>query len=241
MLCEAFAAGCGGAVADPRHGLKDGAAFFYGVVPETRALFDKVRAEGRDWYYADNAYFDRGRQGYFRVTKNAFQVSTVGLPDYKRMDAIGIKVLPWRVDGGHIVVCEQSEAFMNLCGYAGNWTTDVLDALSKVTAREIRLRKWNRDKAKMAATLRADLEGAWALVTHMSAAANEALLMGIPAFVTGACAAAPVATGTTFGQLAWIEDALMPGGRSEWSAALCAKQWTVDEITNGKCWGDLNE
>lgn len=240
LLCDAFAEGCGGAVADPRHGLQDGAAFFYGVVPETRALFERARAEGRDWYYADNAYFDRGRQGCFRITKNAFQCTRVLEPDYKRMDSIGIKVLPWREQGAHVVVCEQSAAFMELSGYKGNWTADVLEALSRVTAREIRLRKWNRDKAKMAATLKDDLKGAWALVTHMSAAANEALLMGIPVFITGAAAAAPVASGTTFEELPEIEAPVLLGGRSEWAAALCAKQWTVDEITNGKCWRDLN-
>jgi len=240
MLCEAFAAGCGGVVADPRHGLKDGAAFFYGVVPETRALFDRARAEGRDWYYADNAYFDRGRQGYFRVTKNAFQHTRVSEPDYKRMDAIGIKVLPWREQGAHVVVCEQSAAFMDVCGYRGNWTTDALEILSRSTAREIRLRKWNRDKAKMAATLRADLAGAWALVTHMSAAANEALLLGVPVYITGAAAAAPVASGTTMEELCEIEEPAMLGGRSAWAASLCARQWTVDEIRNGNCWRALN-
>lgn len=239
MMCQAFAKGCGGTVADPRHGLRPGAAFFYGVVNETRALFDRARAEGRDWFYADNSYFDRGRQGYFRVTRNAFQVSTLMPPNYLRLDQIAAKVKPWREKGEHVVMCEQSDAFMELSGYTGEWTRDVLLALGGIN-RAIRVRKWNRDKNKMMATLKADLAGAWALVTHMSAASNEALLVGVPVFVTGACAAVPVASGTSIADLVSINEPWLPGGRSEWAAGLAGQQWTIDEIKSGKCWRDLN-
>lgn len=241
MICEAFAAGSGGTVCDPRKGLQPGAAFFYGVVDETWRIFQQARSEGREWMYCDNAYFDRGRQAYFRVTRNDFQVSTLMRPDYKRMDDIGAKVKPWRETGKHVLVCEQSEAFMRLCGYGLDWTSDVVKALSTHTSREIRVRRWNRDKGKMSATLKADLADAWALVTHMSAAANEALLVGVPVFVTGACAALPLASGRSVADLANIESPELRGGRSEWAAGLASQQWTTDEIRNGKCWRELNE
>lgn len=239
MICEAFAAGCGGVVADYRKGLQPGAAFFYGVVSETRKLFEQARARG-DWLYCDNSYFDRGRQAYFRVTKDAFQISKIGAADYKRMDDIGAKVKPWRTEGSHILVCEQSAAFMELCGFGANWTNGIVDILSKYTDREIRVRSWNRDKGKMSATLKEDLRNAWALVTHMSAAANEALLVGVPVFVTGECAAMPVASGTAIEALRRIENPPLLGGRSEWAAHLVTQQWTPDEMRNGKCWRELN-
>lgn len=241
MICEAFATGSGGAVADYRRGLQPGAAFFYGVVDETWRLFDQARKDGRDWIYCDNSYFDRGRQAYFRVTRNAFQQTEIVRPDYKRLDSIGAKVKPWRTEGKHVVVCEQSEAFMRLSGFGDNWTNGVVDILSKHTQREIRVRKWNRDKSKMAATLKADLVNAWALVTHMSAAANEALLVGIPVFVTGECAALPVASGKSIEDLQGIDSPEYPGGRSEWAASLAGQQWSTDEIRSGKCWRELNE
>ena len=241
MLCEAFAAGSGGSVGDYRRGLQPGAAFFYGVVDETWRLFNEARVEGRDWFYCDNAYFDRGRQAYFRVTRNAFQQITITRPDYKRLDTIGVKVKPWRESGEHIVVCEQSDSFMRLCGYKGDWLRETCHELTKYTTRELRIRKWNRDKSKMAATLKADLAGAWALVTHMSAAANEALLVGVPVFVTGACAALPVASGRSAEDFRSIDSPVYPGGRSEWAAALVTQQWSTDEIRSGKCWRELNE
>ena len=237
MICDAFARGASGAVRDPRHGAQPGAAFFYGVVDATARIFNTVRDEGRDWYYADNAYFDRGRQAYFRVAKNAFQLSKIVPGDYKRLDRAGVKIKPWRTTGEHVVVCEQSAAFMRLCGYEGDWTSEVLAQLKQVTSRPVRLRAWNRDKGKMMATLKADLVGAWALVTHMSASANEALLAGVPVFVTGPCAALPMSNTT------WqhIDNPVLYEGREEWAAGLVANQWTLDEMKSGKCWRDLND
>lgn len=232
-------------MADSRAGLRPGAAFFYGVVDETRALFDRARSEGRDWYYADNSYFDRGRQAFFRVTKNAFQVTQIPtMQNYKRARLCGLyssDLTDWRVDGKHIVICEQSKQFMNLVGYKDNWVEEVCWELNRFTTRELRIRRWSRDKGKLAQTLKSDLVDAWALVTHMSAAANEAIIRGIPAFVTGACAALPVASGRSFADLRDIERPSMGTDRSRWTAGLVSCQWTLDEIRSGVCWETLNE
>ena len=236
MICEAFAQGCSGVVSDARKGIQEGAAFFYGVVPETLPIWKQVIAEGRDYYYADNAYFDKGRQAYYRVTKNALQLSALAKPDYLRLEAIGGKVRPWRTDGQHIVVCEQSDAFMNLCGYGAGWLDKTVSILKARTKRPLVIRRWNRDKGKMLATLRNDLVNAWCLVTHMSAASNEALLSGVPVIVTGPCAALPM-SGKSLDE---IDNPVMPDGREAWSAGLAANQWTVDELRNGKCWRELN-
>ena len=159
MVCEAFAAGCGGRLAEAK-ALLDGSAFFYGVVNETLPIWNAVCAQGREYFYADNSYFDRGRQAYYRITRNALQVSTVQPPDHKRLQVLGAKVKPWRTAGTHIVVCEQSDPFMRLCGYGGGWLTRTVTELRKHTDRPLRIRRWNRDKGKMLATLRGDLDGA---------------------------------------------------------------------------------
>lgn len=221
---------------DYRNGLKPGAVMFYGVVDETRKVFEQARAEGRDWYYADNSYFDRGRQGYFRVTKNAFQLTELATPDYGRLDSLGVKIKVWRSEGDYVLLCEQSQAFMRLCGYEGDWVDDAIKIVRGVTEREIRVRHWDRDKAKMMKTLREDLAKAWAVVTHMSASANEALICGVPVFLTGECAATPMRCG----ELSDIDSPKYSKGRSAWAAGLAANQWTVEEIRNGKCWRDLN-
>jgi hypothetical protein len=235
MVCSAFARGCDGIVSDARIGLRDGDAFFYGLVPATRSIWLDAIAKKRDWYYADNAYFDKGRQAYYRVTKNDFQIHEWARPDYDRLERLQIRPRPWRDSGAHIVLCEQSEAFMRLCGYGTGWLDKTIEELRKYSDRPLRIRRWNRDKGKMLATLKADLNGAWALVTHMSAAANEALLAGVPVVVTGNCAARPMASTV----LSEIESPRMPDGIMDWAAGLAANQWTVEELENGKCWSDL--
>lgn len=235
MLCEAFAQGCGGIVADHRR-LLDGAAFFYGVVEATLPLWNKARAEGRDVYYCDNAYFDRGRQAYFRVTKNAFQVDTLQIPDYRRLDSIGVKVTSWSKAGKHVIVCEQSDAFMRLCGYGSGWLEHTIAELKQYTSRPLKIRRWHPNKGKQSKTLKEDLIGAWALVTHMSASANEAVVSGVPVFLTGRCAASPMGMDT----LKWIEVPAYPLNVRDWAAGLVARQWTIEELKNGTAWEALN-
>ena len=241
LVLEAFAAGCVGAI----HGgpvareLSPGAAAFYGVVG-IEHLLRQARAERRDYYYADNAYFDRARQKLFRVEKNGLQASGKVEPAYERLNALGITVKPWTRTGRHVLVVMQSPHFMReVAAYPGGaegWQNDTLWALKKHTDRLIVVRHWSRDKAERARTLQDDLKNAWALVTHASAAANEAVLAGVPVFITGPCAALPMG----LSQLEQIESPRRPDGREEWAAGLAARQWTLDEFRSGMAWRALS-
>jgi hypothetical protein len=235
LVLEAFAAGAGWSVRiSPAAALEPGAAAFYGVVG-IEHLPRLCVAEGRTWFYGDNAFFDRGRGTFFRFAKNAPQLSWLAKPDHDRLAALGVKVQPWRRDGRHIVVVEQSDHFLKFAG-APNWLAKVTAHLKQVTDRPLRIRRWSRDKTGAAATLGSDLTNAWALVTHMSAAANEALLAGVPVFVSGYCAATPMASGA----LEKIEHPTYPDGREEWAAGLAGMQWTLDEMRQGMAWRALN-
>lgn len=239
-LLEAFAQGAAGRVVEfipPR--LEDGSAAFYGLTRDTRHLWDQARREQLPRYYLDNAYFDVARERYFRVTRNALQAFELQPTAPDRFAKLGVAMQPWRRDGRHIVVCPQSDDFMRLCcswgGGAVAWLEEVLQTLNAHTDRPIVVRHWQRNKGLAAASLARDLKGAWALVTHMSAAANEALVAGVPVFVTGLCAATPMASGA----LAQIEKPLRPDGRLEWAAGLAGAQWTVEEMKNGTAWRAL--
>lgn len=233
-MLEAFAAGCGGRVNQNAVILEpEGGAAFYGVIGIEHLLRLAI-AEKRDWFYGDNAFVDSGRGRYFRFARNAYQLSTLATPDHARLSALGVKVRPWRRDGRHIVVVEQSEHFLNLVG-AKHWLLRVLADLKQHTDRPLKIRRWRRDKDKAAAMLAADLKDAWALVTHMSAAANEALLAGVPVFVSGRCAATPMASG----KLSEIERPRYPDDREDWAAGLAARQWTIEELRRGDAWRTL--
>jgi hypothetical protein len=244
-LCEAFAAGvhAGGGKAEictePPAKLQPGAAVFYGVRPAVAHLWEQAKREGRDWYYIDNAYFDVARERYFRVTKNALQCSgagTVPVDMEWRFGALGLQVQPWRQFGGHIVICPQSDEFMKVvAGWTGGWLDQIRAELRTLTPRRLVVREKGKGRP-----LAADLIDAWALVTHSSAAANEAVLAGVPAFVTGRCATGPVSMNQGIRSFRRIEE--RPWGfdaRRVWGEILARSQWTLDEITKGDAWKAL--
>jgi hypothetical protein len=233
----ARAAGVRGKLIHPDRGLEPGVpAAFYGTIG-IEPLFRQAR-DSVEWFYIDNAFFDYGRGEYFRVGRNAFQ-RALRTPDYARLDALCAPIAAWTRAGGHVLVVEQSDYFMReLVGWPGGgpgWRDYVLEKLRAHTDRPIKIRTWRRDKAAAAAGLAADLAGAWALVTHASAAANEALLAGIPVFATGACAALELG----LSQLEQIEAPRRPDGRREWAARLAASQWTENELRDGTAWRAL--
>lgn len=238
-VLQAFARGCEGRLyLEPPAAFTNekGAAVFYGVVGMEH-LLRQAQKEGREFYYGDNGYFDATRHRFFRFARNAVQIAAPTIaPDYAKAKALGLQTKPWRKDGKGIVVVEQSEQFLGISGGGGrSWLPRVVAELKLYTDRPLVIRRWMRDKAKASATLHRDLDGAWALVTHMSAAANEALLAGVPVYVSGKCAASHLASG----HLEHIETPSYPDGREEWAARLAASQWTLDELGAGVAWSKL--
>lgn len=221
-VLEAFASGWGGG---------DGEAF-YGVVGIERLFRD---AQGGDWFYGDNAFFDVCRGRFFRFARRAYQVASPQPPDLDRLRALGLAIRQWRVYGEHVLVIEQSAHYLDLVGAGPGWLERTVAEIRAATDRPMRVRRWDRDKSGAGATLKTDLARAWALVTHSSAAANEAILAGIPAFVTGPCAATPMAST----RIAEIEEPRMPDGREEWAAGLANSQWTLEELRSGAAWRRL--
>ena len=112
------------------------------------------------------------------------------------------------------------------------WLADCQARLRAATDRPIRVRRKD-DRRPLAA----DLDDCWALVTHASNAAVEAVLAGVPVFVTGPSAAA--AMGSL--DLDAIEQPVMPEGRRAWAERLAAAQWSLAEIRNGTAWSALRD
>ncbi|MCI0683021.1 MAG: hypothetical protein L0Y71_13045 [Gemmataceae bacterium] len=237
-VCTAFVQGAGGVVRQPppKRLVAGAAAAFFGVIDATQHLWQEARAEGRDWYYLDNAYFDAARGRLYRATKNAVQSNGRERPDWKRWAALGVQVRPWRKQGRHVILVAQSQTYMRVvAGYPG-WWRDALAVLKRHTDRPIAIRGWRANKMALATTLKEALRDCWALVTWSSAAANEALLAGVPVFTAGVCAATPMG----LSDLTRIESPIYPEGRTEWAAGLAGRQWSLDEFRGGTTWRTLN-
>lgn len=238
-VLEAFVAGCGGRMDPNSRALPPqlGSVAFYGI-RGIEHLLSAAQADGRDWYYGDNAYFDCARGTHFRFAKNAFQQTDTSRiePQFTRMIKLGVRVQPWRAPGRHIVLVEQSAPYYTSVGQSQSWAELAKAEIVKHTDRPIVHRAWDSNKTKLAATLHEDLRDAWAVVTYSSAAANEALLYGVPVFVSEKSAASPLSSGP----LSQIENPQRPEGRGEWAARLAALQWTIDELRIGAAWRALN-
>jgi hypothetical protein len=228
-VLQAFAAGCGGRLSSTAAGeLMEGDAAFYGVRPAWMHLWQQAVATRRQWYWLDNAWFDKAREQHFRIGRNALQSWSHKASDGKRLAQLGVQVHPWRKDGAHIVVCGQSDEFMRTAagwpqGAAG-WSRKVTRLLANNTDRPLVARIKLESKP-----LAEDLRDAWLLVTHSSAAAIEALIAGVPVIVTDPnCAASGFSTA-----FADVEAPARPDGREEWAARLADSQWTLDELRSG--------
>lgn len=235
-LAEGF-----GAEVEAEGRLRPGAVAMYGD-PALWPLLYRARAEGRPWVYADNGYFRRGHwDGYFRVTRDAFQHDGVARPGDDgnhgtRWRRLGLAIAPWRSGGRHVLVCPPGEAWARGHGFnAAAWLESTLSRLRHHTDREIVVRFKPQGKRHGMPTLAEALRDCHALVTRESNAAVEALLAGVPVFCTHRCAASAMGCD----DLARIETPFTGGDREGWAEVLADNQWTIDEIRAGMMRGRI--
>ena len=205
-------------------------AVFYGVNADNARDWYRAQAAG-DWYYIDNSYFDSVRGQQYRVTKNRLQVNPFGVAsDGKRFDALGLTIAPMNARPSDLwIVVEQSPSFMQYVASDPFWIDRVV-ARSIPKGHRVKVRRWAPDKIKQQETLPADLAEAWTLVTHSSAAAVTAALMGVPAIVSPTSA-------MYYGRWSTFPE---HDERRAYLNVLADNQWTLEEIRNGKAWEWLN-
>jgi len=216
-----------------------GDAIVYGRLRGCDRIIRDADAAGRSWVYIDRGYLratrDMDYSGYFRATWNHLQGDGTGKPNFDRLRALNITLRPWRADGHHVLVCPPGEVYAGLSGFdAVQWREDVVAKLAQHTDRPVRVREKPRTGARNA-PLAQDLLDCWAVVAHSSNVAVDALVLGVPVFVTDRCGARRCA----LTDLAKIETPLLADDREEWAATLAAQQWTMDEMRSGLAWREL--
>lgn len=233
-LAYAFARGCNGEISDdPEYLFRDRPAALFGS-PSRWPILRQAQAAGVDYFYADHAYFGRGR--YFRITKNRYQHDGRGDADPERYRvSCGREIKPWRTRGRHVLVCPNSDIYFGLHGVDGPaWLHGVKQTLSSVTNRPIHVR-WKTDARHRPIAF--DLANAWAVVVFSSASAIDALIAGVPVFTL-----APFAATARMGlsDLRQIDHPIYPSDRESFLAVLANNQWTLPEIFAGKAWKTLS-
>ncbi len=238
IVCKALAGGLGCDIAQPpwRRPLQTPAAF-YGRDRGTLAIVAQCAAAGDHWLMADNGYMGRGQyDGYYKISRDGFQCDGVGVPDEKRLVKIlGITgqefVKKWRpqTKDGHILVCPPIK------GYERNHFFSTLKWLRQIkmqikpAKRKVRVRYKPGEAQASNRSIAEDLQGCHAVVTHDSNIVVEAILAGIPAFVTGTSPAQVFGNVDVF----TIRKPRLDVDRWEWLSILANNQWTLNEIRDG--------
>jgi FkbM family methyltransferase len=217
--------------------LRSGGMVSYGAGYGLWPLLERARREGREWVYLDNGYFLAGHfDGYYRVTRNAYQHDGSGNARPRRFARLGLKVRPWRSGGSFVLVCPPSPGFGADRGIdTSDWLPSTLSTLRRHTDREIRVREKPPGRGRSGMPLEAVLRGCHALVTDQSNAAVLALLAGVPVFCTSRCAAYRMG----HADLSKIETPRLPPDREQWAWNLAANQWMLREMASGQCWREL--
>jgi hypothetical protein len=232
-FCRAFAKGCGGSVCTTMGMLAPGpVAGFW--LPEIQPILKAAQEQGREWYYGDKAYFNRGH--YWRITKNARMHNALGEAKPDRFRQLNLKVKPWR-NGSEILICPQSDTFFKLNGTTqAEWLKKITAKIKIYSDRPIRIHH-KRAGSDAEDYFRRQLVNAWAVVVHSSIAGVQAVLEGVPCFVDD-----PSSTPASFGStdLSLIESPLKPKNREQMAWVLADNQWTIDEIRDGAAWRKLN-
>jgi hypothetical protein len=240
-MCRLWSQGTGAAVIyDAPHPIPGEAAFFYGVTDRQVALFNEVRASGVDWYYMDNGYAPcpyikpNGHPlEMFRITKNSRQHTGLGEGDPDRAQLYMPAIKPWIAAGEAILLCVQSDTYYRIWGTGlSKWVASTTREIRKTTSRQIILRDKPTRSGGAVVPFSTALETAHCVVTFDSRCAVEAILAGVPAFVTQQCAAMPMSAGALFD----IECPRMPARRDEWAGVLASNQWSPQEIESGEAW-----
>jgi hypothetical protein len=206
-----------------------------GCHPELRDQIDAWTESGREFIYWDRGYCRRifatwlprpySGSGYYRWTRNAFQMRTIREVPKDRWLQIDTPTHPWNEGGKHIVIAKPSATY-DAFHRTHDWLDKTVAELKRHTDRPLVIREKLSERS-----LADELKDAHALVTHQSNAGVEAVILGCPVFVDYGSAAALV--GLT--DLSKIETPIYPD-RKPWLWSLAYSQYSEDELVNGALW-----
>lgn len=139
----------------------------------------------------------------------------------------GATLLPWRGQGGHILILPQRGIGAGGVAMPYTWPRKVQERLRRITDRPIRIRQHPGDtKVEPWGAF----DGAWAAVTWGSGAAIKAIVAGLPVFheLPGWIGAGASTFGLGPIEQPWMGDRLPMLQRLAWA------QWSAEEIQSGE-------
>lgn len=233
MIMSALAAGIGRDAQVVLDGPPDDGNSFvvWGQEWTTMRTVPEAVRRGRPFWTLDNGYWQPAKgtdRGYYRFCYRGMSPVYLEKTPFLRRPTVALK--PWRQDGGHVLLAMPGVHFGMALGIdVKGWCATIVGEVYAITqklGRELRVRM--RDETRR--PLSADLRNCWAVVTHSSNVAVDAVLAGIPVFVQPTSAAAPV------GRLDLDLANPVTPGRDRWLYSLASQQFSVAEMRSGEAW-----
>ena len=197
-------------------------------------LLKDRRQRALPFWFVDTGYtnFLTGKKTWHRLVANDLHLTPeLSRPwPADRLSLLPSMPRPWRVNDGAILVVENSDYHYQQQGTTLEaWRGFVRQKLKGNTDRDIVFRPQNRDR-KPRDNLYEQLcrKDYYCVITDASAAAIEAVWVGIPIITLGRHISRPVARTS----LADIND-LYRGPIGDWLCALTYSQWTLAEMQSG--------
>ena len=209
-------------------------------------LMQRCRQDGRPFRFMDSGYFGNrpnprnphGWKWWHRIVPNDLQHDAVVARPADRWERMGLILHPWQRSGRRIMLAAPDQKACTVYGTTvDQWLSSTIDIIKANSDRPIvvRQRTANPDSrtrdphTSFASALADDVH---AVVTFNSVAATEAIMAGIPAFVTAPCNAARPVANLDLAQIdtPWYPDADLV---YSWACHLAYGQFHNDELTDG--------
>lgn len=190
-----------------------------------------LRLGRRRFFQIDNAFFKPARGslvGYYRFMCSRPDPVVLSNPQLLRQRMrdpdLRAEFRRWRRSGDHVLVAVPGQEFGRAFGIdVPGWSRSIVARVRAATSRPVRVRE--RDATR---PLQEDLDGCWAVVTHSSNVAVDAVLAGVPVFVEPTSMAAPVGNLS----LRDLRNPACPPRRMWWASLMC-QQFSVPEFRDG--------
>lgn len=198
----------------------------------TLSLLPRALKTCTPFFHVDNGYIAPagGRtRGYYRITYKSLSPVLLKNPLVGRGPNVGLQ--RWRERGDHVLIALPGHSFGRSVGLdVEGWCRTIQATVRARTDRRIVVRPKPSDPT-LRTSLYKDLADCWAVVTHSSNVAVDAVVAGVPVFVAPTSPAAPVGNL----DLNNIEAPAMPD-RELWLHSLRSQQFTLDEMASGLAW-----
>jgi len=206
--------------------------------------------DNRQFRYVDTGYFGnrpnpqnpQGWKHWHRVVPNNLQHGEIIKRPDDRWRVHNIELKPHKGSGKCVLIAAPDEKPCSFYGITlDSWLADTINKIKQHTDRPIQIRERPVARTDRKTQRTEDwLQDVHALVTFNSIAATEAVMSGVPAFVTAPCNAAMPVSNIDLSKIEnpWFPD---PDHVHEWACHLAYGQFHIREFVSGEAARILDE